>query len=438
MPIIVGGILATPCFAPTILSPVNASYADLAGIPNAGCLVEWQYNPSIFGVTQTSYAIRAKITGAGSYLFWNASLSAWQSTFVLNSSTEESELIWPGAFEDGVIYNISVCTSDVNGTGPFAQDITVTALCAPTATITSPTGTVADAMVTVTWTPGLPSPQLPIPSWAPSTTYQFGDQVQPSPPNGFVYLRRGSTEAPETSGSVQPTWPTTVGDAVFDPTGQTSMGWVCYAPFTPTANDTVTPQQIAYRAIVYTAAQVAAGGFEPGVSAAVWDSGTISGAYTNSVPCPVALSEGSYCAYVQITETGGVTSSWASSAFTTSFAAPADPTFTATPGTGPGGMPIVTCTVVGNDPVGNVSNDINAVPGLGRLPFAPGMPLVQSLVGHTFASIQYSDDGGSTWWPLRNGTNLPLPADTQTVSVVDLEAPHGYTRLYRCQLTAEV
>jgi hypothetical protein len=47
----------------------------------------------------------------------------------------------------------------------------------------------------------------PAPAWQPNHAYVLGNAVQPTTPNGFVY----PCQVAGTSGSVQPTWPTTTG-----------------------------------------------------------------------------------------------------------------------------------------------------------------------------------------------------------------------------------
>lgn len=66
-----------------------------------------------------------------------------------------------------------------------------------------------------------------------------------------------------------------------------------------------------WRCVVYTKAQVAAGGFTPGVSGSTWDSGVVVGSGLSAAP--VGLGNfGTYYAYVQVTSSMGTASAWAS------------------------------------------------------------------------------------------------------------------------------
>ncbi|HEX3539662.1 MAG TPA: hypothetical protein VHT75_04385 [Acidimicrobiales bacterium] len=106
--------------------------------------------------------------------------------------------------------------------------------------------------------------------------------------------------------------------------------------------------QTSFRVVVYTQAVTLQPGFSPGVTTATVDSGVISTAAL-SWPIPTALAQGNWVAYVQIVETGAVSSAWASSAFTITYPGPATPTLTATPGTAATGAPIVTLLVTAHD-----------------------------------------------------------------------------------------
>jgi hypothetical protein len=400
VPIVVGGTVAPTPFVPTWVNPVNASYADLAGEPTAGCVVEWIYNPAVAGNTQTGYAMRAKISGAASYVFWNASVNAWQTGQVINASTLQDVSLPAGAFQDGVVYNLGLATRDANGLGAYTPDITVTATAGPTVTVTAPAGTIATALPEIVWVPGLPVPSIPVPPWHAREPYTLGEEVQPAPSNGFVY--RCTTAG--TTGATHPTWPTTLGGTVTDGT----VHWAATQPFAPSGS-TVTPQQTSYRAVIFTAAQYGIGGFDPNVSPNTFDTGQVPSGFDSSVVDTAYLATGvTYRVYVQITETGGAASNWAYSTFTTSYTPPVTPTFTAVPGVDSNGAPITTLTTTGHQTGGYTSG--------------------------VFVNLQYSDDGGTTWFPVRGGSAVPLPAG-QVVTVVDTEVPPGFTRHYQVILT---
>ena len=122
----------------------------------------------------------------------------------------------------------------------------------------------------------------------------------------------------------------------------------------PVVTWTTTPPsgatQSAYRVVIYTAAQQGIPGFTPGASPSTWDSGTLTGAAQNitvGVPLPNLVT---YYAYVQVTETGGLSSAWQFTTFTTAFDPCATATVTAAAGTdGTTGCPLVAVTVAGNN-----------------------------------------------------------------------------------------
>lgn len=141
-----------PPSAPTLTSPNNGSYADLAGTPTFG----WTYNPVNGDSGQQAYAFRRKVSGGSSYSYWNAGSSGWQSTIVWNSSSVQSVTFPAAAWTDGNIYNWSVATQDDGGQGPFASDWTVTAEAAPTVNVTAPTGTETSFNPVVVWSATFP------------------------------------------------------------------------------------------------------------------------------------------------------------------------------------------------------------------------------------------------------------------------------------------
>jgi hypothetical protein len=143
-----------------------------------------------------------------------------------------------------------------------------------------------------------------------------------------------------------------------------------------------------YQVIVYTAAQVAAGGFVAGEAPFIWDSGLTQGS-ANSQVLP-NLPNGSFVAYVQITSSTGAQSVWTPWDLTYSYTAPQTPTLTVSYDQT---TQTTSVTVVGHDTGG--------------------------LVGSTTTTVYRSSDGGSTWTAVSNITSVAVPSVGQTVTATD-------------------
>lgn len=134
--------------APTLTSPANGSYTDLAA--NGGPF-QWAYNTGGATGGETGYHFRIKASG-GAYQYWNASTNSLQSTDVANTSTSTSLTLPTNVLNDSTTYNWSVASVDSQGTGPYAADFTVTGQGSPAVTVSAPTGTVATTqMPKVVW-----------------------------------------------------------------------------------------------------------------------------------------------------------------------------------------------------------------------------------------------------------------------------------------------
>lgn len=180
---------------------------------------------------------------------------------------------------------------------------------------------------------------FPTGSWSNSTIYNWNIATQegtngglsPFASSDFTLIAQAPPVATITAptGTIQTTGPTVTASAAVAP-GAALTAW---------------------RVVIYTAAQVMAGGFNPGVTVGVWDSETVAAAGATSVTQPVPANTLSnnvtYYAYVLITETGGETGSWSSGVFAVSFDAPATPTLTAAPSTS--GQPRISLTVAAFD-----------------------------------------------------------------------------------------
>lgn len=121
----------------------------------------------------------------------------------------------------------------------------------------------------------------------------------------------------------------------------------------PTVAWTTTPSgslsQTAYRVVVYSAAQYGVTGFTPGVSPATYDSGVVQSASQSGLVGSVLANLATFRAYVQVTETGGIPSTWQFTTFNIAMDAPPAPSITAASAVdGATGAPYVNLTVTAN------------------------------------------------------------------------------------------
>jgi hypothetical protein len=170
---------------------------------------------------------------------------------------------------------------------------------------------------TIVWnTTAQQSISIPAGLMADATTYNWSVATQENKAN-----LQGPFAADATlNGSLTPV------ATVTGPSGTTTTS---EPPVTWTDTLDSLASQTAYRVVIYSQAQYQAGGFSPGVSAGVWDSGVVNAATKTATPS-TPLPQGIYRAYVQVTETGGQTSAWAFSGFTVAYDVPATPALTAT------------------------------------------------------------------------------------------------------------
>ncbi|MDE2096451.1 MAG: hypothetical protein KGL39_04335 [Patescibacteria group bacterium] len=153
-------LLYSPPGAPTLTSPANATYLDVA----SGTTFEATFNSSD-GQNMTAYAMRIK-TSSGSYQYWNAGTNALQSSIVWNNLVVTpggtiTVSLPSGALSDGNTYNWSIAAQGSLGSveqGPFASDFTFIAQTTPTVVVTPYAGGIASGTTqpVVAWTETLP------------------------------------------------------------------------------------------------------------------------------------------------------------------------------------------------------------------------------------------------------------------------------------------
>ena len=172
--------------------------------------------------------------------------------------------------------------------------------------------------------------------------------------------------------------------------------------------DTDGDGQSAYQVRVFTAAQYGAGGFDPALSEAAYDSGTI---YSSDVTLRIGdylAATGVHRAYVRVAKTinGSLFfSDWSFSTFTMALTAPTVPTLSASYGSG---LNRVSLTLVG-----------------------------ANAAGYDFQlfDIQRSDDNGVTYSYIRAGEGFAVGASFTSLAY-DYEAPRGVSVKYRARAVA--
>ena len=467
-PLVVGGIASPIPFAPVLESPANAAFADLAGTPE----FTWAFQAGVAGHTQSAWALRRKVAGASSYLYWNAGTSAWQSSLVWNSGSVTDVTFPSGAWPDGYVYNWSVATQDISGTGPWAADDTITAQAPPSVTVVTPSGITATATPTVQWTPSIP---------AGATQTAYWVRIFSAAQYGATGFDPGSSEAVWDSTLTGSAYADSVvvGTALADfssyrvyvqitETGGQTSPWT-YAAFTTFFAQPATPGLTAVSTIdpdtdspsvvlivlgadnLFSAADAltnpgpgtmgswtVTSGSASMVSGKLTTTGSTilaSGRYSVTPGDPYAAgltaaitgggSQGSYGIAMTFYSAAGATLENFTSATTTTGTA------ASVTGTAPAGASYVVIFAVITP--GSSTKCVVSDAALGP---STGVGIFGGFAGNGFASISYSDDEGETWYPVRGGQSLALALPAQSVTVTDSEAPPGFTRLYAAVVTS--
>lgn len=168
--------------------------------------------------------------------------------------------------------------------------------------------------------------------------------------------------------------------------------------------DTDGEAQSYYEIKVFSSAQYGVTGFDPSLSTYTWTSGQVASSDA-SAQTGTYLSSGSWRAYVRVAKTvngAAFFSEWAYSAFTLTLTPPTTPTL----------------TLSYSSTFGNVTATIDGA--------------YSASFSYQRMDLQRSDDGGSTWAFVRNGSSI-TPDGSFNAVVVDYEAKRGTTANYRCR-----
>jgi hypothetical protein len=306
--------------APTLQTPVNASYDDVS--PGAFSAV---YN-STDGFNQNAYALRLKLSG-GSYGYWNgtdfsSSSPVWNTISTapgasFNVSVPNGVTIPGGTFVDGHVYNWSFASQEAgaNIQGAFASDLTFTAQLAPTTTVSAPSGTTYGmTQPTVTWSSVL----------APSTSQTAYRIVIESgsfgavPGSGTSAWDSGVVSSASTSILVGTPLPLNISCRAFVQVTETGpeVGAWAHSDFTLSADTPATPSAIATTTVDATSGlpeiAIAAQAYDNGLTAnqssleANATTGWAAGANTTLAASATWAQDGTYSLRMTATASGAV------------------------------------------------------------------------------------------------------------------------------------
>jgi hypothetical protein len=132
--------LNRPPSTPNLISPASGSKQDLS----QGPLLVWEYNHPSFGEQQASFAIRRKTTGA--YEYWNHATQSWSVTEIWNAVPNAFSYDFPpGSWPNGPTYFWSVNTRDPSAQqSGYANDFSLEGDAPPSVTLTGPAAIVED------------------------------------------------------------------------------------------------------------------------------------------------------------------------------------------------------------------------------------------------------------------------------------------------------
>jgi hypothetical protein len=352
-------VVADAPLSPTLTSPANAAFIDIA---NAGGTFQFTYNPGTDSGTQTAYAFRMKKLASGTITGCTTANPGVVHSVAHGLSTNDTITITGvgGAIQANGTWVITVIDADhfsipVNVTGTYTSG-----------------GTWAGAYGYWNGT----NFARTTPFWNTSASTSI---VVPSGifQDGFTYSWSMATQ--ESHYSLQGTF---ASDLTFTGAVQPTINSILPSGSIQNATPTVTwtetiasGVQTQYRVVLYTAAQIS-GGSGSGVGASAYDSGLVNSAATSQI-LPTLVNGTVYTVYVQITETGGVTSPWTTQTFTLAFDAPATPITVATP---------------------------NASPITGPPYIALAMATSDNLLGADDSSFEGSGSGATGTWAVTNCT----------------------------------
>lgn len=473
MPIVIGGTPALRSYAPIPTTPTNGAY-----VPSLTTF-DWTYMPAVPGNVQTGYAFRYRAQSATTYSWWNASTTNTVNYPFICASGVSSTTI--NALPAGTYY-WSVATLDVNGLGAYCADQLVVVQPAATLTVSVPSETTPLPVISWSASPGSNAALL---SYRVTVT-QYGQTVPlwdsgtvPSAVTSSVavpapfYLVDGTqytaqvtvTQTGNQSVSASVSWTTIFGStygvgATAAPGNAATTGSPVNVVTTTLLGNLLNAPEDSFETGIGTVGAFSGATLTTSTTEAVVGTHSLTGTIGAAASGDLLIWRGP--SSVGYPVTAGATIHAGASAFFTAgapstssaqiyiqwFDAAGTGTGSSTPSTAiTGAGAWLACTTSAVVPAGVVSAQLVLLLGatasstvyyvdacwLGA--FATYSASL-ALSGDLTVSVQFSDDQGQTWWPLRNTSALPITAATPVVTVNDEEIPPGYTRWYEPTIVA--
>ena len=257
--------VADPPYSPVLSSPANGSYAELATTPT----FVFTYEPGTDSGALSTWAMRRKLSSGSTYNYWNASAGNWTST--------------------------------------------------------TPVWNAGSYLTLVSGTPGIGacvySYTFPSSSWTDGNTYNWSIATAEA---NYPSINQGTFASDFTA--IASAMPTVV---ITNPAASEVLSlqaFVAAWTTTPGAGDS----QTAYRLILYTAARAGGVDVRPRLRPVPLRQrrgvvGRFEPDHRRQRPDPELATGGTYWLYIQVTETGGQTSTWVGQEFSLFYDGPAQP-----------------------------------------------------------------------------------------------------------------
>lgn len=154
----VGVSLLLIAHAPAPLAPIPTYPPNGSTVyfPTTGGIVNWDYESGGALGGETGYYFKLTDTATSTVTYWDASTQTFSGSPVANTSPTPTVTFPFGSIADGS-YTFEVASIDAGGTGPYCAPQSFTLVAQADVTVTAPTGDITTGLPTVEWTTDFPS-----------------------------------------------------------------------------------------------------------------------------------------------------------------------------------------------------------------------------------------------------------------------------------------